>query len=80
MSRGRKLTIKSVREVTVMATPALLMVRATVADTSGSERSVEGRLSKHCMMTNMSSIPIPSRRKGMLGRGGVVGVVGERVV
>ena len=56
---------KSVNEVTVIAQPALDMVRPK---RSFRERwqSVGLRLLKHCMVTNMSSMPMPRRRKGMM--------------
>ncbi len=51
-------TMKSVMDVTVMATPACFMVRP-MADGASSEATSEGsKLSKHCIMTNMSSMPV----------------------
>ena len=56
---------KSVKEVTVIAQPALDIVKPK---RSLRERwESEGlRLLKHCMVTNMSSMPMPRRRKGMM--------------
>ena len=56
---------KSVREVTVMAQPARDMVRPK-RSFSDRVQSVGLRLLKHCMVTNMSSMPMPRRRKGMM--------------
>ena len=57
-------TMKSVKEVTVIATPALLIVKLTARGMSSRFLSFGVRLSKHCMITNMSSTPIPRRRNG----------------
>ena len=60
---------KSVNDVMVMAAPALLMVSPNLSG-KGLNCSSGSRLLKHCMETNMSSMPMPRMRKGiMLWRG-----------
>ena len=55
--------MKSVRDVMVIATPA--WDKATLILSSRSRLcSLLERVDKVCTMTNMSSIPIPRRRKG----------------
>ena len=54
---------KSVNEVTVIAQPARDIVRPKRSFRERWE-SVGLRLLKHCMVTNMSSMPMPRRRKG----------------
>ena len=56
---------KSVKEVTVIAQPALDIVKPK-RSLRGRWESVGLRLLKHCMVTNMSSMPMPRRRKGMM--------------
>ena len=50
----------SVADVRVMATPARFIVRAIFSESSmPSESSLDSMLLKHCMITNMSSMPTP---------------------
>ena len=55
----------SVMEVTRMLTPACS--RALATRSSGLSPGLASRLSRLWTMTNMSSTPIPSSRKGMMG-------------
>ena len=56
--------IKSVMEVMVMATPACSMVLPNLS-TTPLPWCCSDKVFRHWMMTNMSSMPIPSIRKGM---------------
>ena len=55
----------SVMEVTRMETPACSSALATRS--SGRSPGLDSRLSRLWTITNMSSTPIPSSRKGMMG-------------
>ena len=55
----------SVMEVTRMETPACS--RALATRSLGLSPGLASRLSRLWTMTNMSSTPIPSSRKGMMG-------------
>ena len=60
-------TMMLVMEVMVMATPALFRVRAIISSwLMVLAASVLARLEWHWTMTNMSSMPIPTKRKGMM--------------
>ena len=54
---------RSVTEVMVIATPACFIVRPSFLPNCSS-LSTLSRLSKACMITNMSSMPTPSMRNG----------------
>lgn len=59
----------SVSEVTVMDTPACfnaIPMRSGIEILLGLERQSGNRLFQHCMITNMSSTPIPKSRKGKI--------------
>ena len=56
---------KSVIDVMVMLTPACLIAMPTRVGRDLFESSLL-RLFQHCTITNMSSIPIPSSRKGKM--------------
>ena len=49
----------SVRDVTVMATPAFLIVCPILSGKERVDFCSSLKLFRHCMITNMSSIPIP---------------------
>ena len=55
----------SVMEVTRMDIPACFIALLTLS--SDDSPGTLSRLSRHCTITNMSSTPIPSSRKGMTG-------------
>ena len=55
--------MKSVMEVMVIATPAWDMLQP-ILSTTGKDFSFSERVFLHCTITNMSSMPIPSMRKG----------------
>ena len=57
--------MKFVSEVMVMATPACSIVLPSLSATPPELRCSWLSVFRHWMMTNMSSIPIPSIRKGM---------------
>ena len=56
--------MKSVMEVMVMATPAWDIVAPSLS-TTGLPASPAESVLRHCTITNMSSMPMPSMRKGM---------------
>ena len=53
----------SVREVTVMATPAFLIVCPILSVRGRVDFCSSLKLLRHCMITNMSSIPIPVTKR-----------------
>ena len=55
-------TMTSVSDVTVMATPACLIASPILSSTDIDAEEEESRLSRHCTITNMSSIPMPGKK------------------